>query len=144
MARTGRPTKYSPELGVTIADYIMSGLSLVKIAKLDIMPHKATLCRWLIDADKTEFHDLYARAKAVSTELQVDSIVDLANTAEPKTAHVVRLQVDTLKWAAEKLIPKKYGDVRRIQHTGTVQHAVLVAHLDDKVSTMLGTQKVVE
>ena len=30
--------------------------------------------------------------------------------ATPQNAHVARLQVDTRKWVAAKLLPKKYGD----------------------------------
>ena len=39
-----------------------------------------------------------------------DQLVDLSDGAPPENAHVARLQVETRKWIASKMLPKKYGD----------------------------------
>jgi len=39
-----------------------------------------------------------------------DEIVELADSATPRDAHVIRLRVDSRKWVASKLLPKVYGD----------------------------------
>jgi hypothetical protein len=40
--------------------------------------------------------------------------LEIADKATPENVSVARLQVDTRKWAAARLAPKKYGD--RISH----------------------------
>jgi hypothetical protein len=38
-----------------------------------------------------------------------DEIVELSDMATPRDAHVRRLQVDSRKWIASKLLPRVYG-----------------------------------
>jgi len=39
-----------------------------------------------------------------------DQLVDLSDGATPANEQVARLQEETRKWIASKLLPKKYGD----------------------------------
>jgi hypothetical protein len=50
-----------------------------------------------------------------------DAIEELAASATPETVAVVKLQVDTRKWALAKKLPKKYGDRITQNHEGSVQ-----------------------
>ncbi len=54
--------------------------------------------------------------------------LEIADKATPENVSVARLQVDTRKWAAARLAPKKYGDRVEHDHKGGLnfQPAVLV------------------
>ena len=56
------------------------------------------------------FAKQYTCARERQTEVWADQLVDLSDGATPANAHVARLQVETRKWIASKLLPKKYGD----------------------------------
>lgn len=127
----GRPSKYSDEL----ADRLLQRLHTPKprsvfsvIKDKDINIGEETFFRWL--RDKGDFRGKYARAR----ELQADRLVWDAKavadlSADPSQELIdfiriapdavgaalnawmqrARLQVDTYKWIAAKLAPKKYG-----------------------------------
>lgn len=96
------------------------------------MPSKGTVFRWL--ATMPEFQDQYARAREAQAETHADDMMEIADDARNdwmKAAdeegglgyklngeHIQRskLRIDTRKWIASKLKPKKYGD--KIEHTG--------------------------
>ena len=94
------------------------------------MPDKATVLRWLADREKAEFRDQYAHARAMQADRLFDEAIEIADDASADWVetddgkkvlnheHVQRsrLRVDTRKWAAGKLAPKRYGD--KLQHTG--------------------------
>ena len=91
------------------------------------MPHYSTAQRWL--TAHPEFQDQYARAKEVGAEALVDDMLALADqqieaSADGKVDYAkvqqLRLQVDTRKWIASKLKPKKYGDRIQQDLQGTV------------------------
>jgi hypothetical protein len=102
----GRPTDYTPELGDYICDQLTQGRSLVSICKEDKMPATVSIYKWLREHE--EFANNYARARENQADYYADEILDIADSAEdPQKA---RLQVDTRKWIASKLKPKKFGD----------------------------------
>lgn len=89
------------------------------------MPDKATVFRWLRTIP--EFRDQYARAKEESADALTDEILEIADDAtndwmerhqkgsvgwEVNGEHIQRsrVRIDTRKWLASKLKPKKYGD----------------------------------
>ncbi len=85
---------------------------------------------WLFDGEHEEFSQQYASAREVQAEVWADEIVGIADeatgdlTTDKDGKAVVdhehiqrsRLRVDTRKWIASKLLPKRYGDT--LQHTG--------------------------
>lgn len=102
----GRPTDYTEELGDKICDQLTQGMSLVKICKAEEMPATVTVYKWLREHE--EFANNYARARDNQADYYADEILEIADNAEdPQKA---RLQVDTRKWVASKLKPKKFGD----------------------------------
>jgi len=133
-SNSGRHTKYCAELAEKICALLMEGYSLRKICARYGMPDKSTVCRWL--AHEPTFRDQYARAREIQAELLADEILDIADdgtndyvereTADGNTRILVdhdhinrsRLRVDARKWVAEKLLPKKYGAKKAIEHTG--------------------------
>lgn len=97
-----------------INERISAGESLRSICQEAGMPDKSTVLEWL-DVD-TVLSDQYARARQKQADHYVDEVVEIADTCED--AIKARLQIDTRKWAAGKLFPKKYNDKYIHEHTG--------------------------
>jgi len=131
VTKTGRPSKYTDELVNTICLRIAEGESLNKICKDEKMPDKATVFRWLV-SDQV-FCDKYARARELQAETQFDELIDIVDQ-HPDLAHVIgkngevievkfdssyvqwmKLRVDTRKWTAARMAPKKYGEHKQAE-----------------------------
>jgi hypothetical protein len=128
-AKAGRPTDYTVELTDVICERLAAGESMRSVSRDEDMPAMSTLFKWLREHE--EFSEQYARAKEESADALVEDMLDIAdNAANPvivdgvplvvegkpvmnadaaAVAHA-RLRVDTRKWSASKLKPKKYGD----------------------------------
>jgi hypothetical protein len=91
------------------------------------MPDKATVFRWL--RTFPEFRDQYARAKEESADALAEDMLEIADDGQNdwmerlgsegqpvgwqvNGEHIQRsrVRIDTRKWLASKLKPKKYGD----------------------------------
>lgn len=112
---TGRPSEFTQEVADTICDEIAKGRSLRAIcadqdAEFDRLPHERTVYRWLDDEANEAFRQQYARAREAQGDGKFDQTWDIAQAATVENVQVARLQIDTLKWHASKLAPKKYGD----------------------------------
>lgn len=103
---TGRPTKYTDELAAEICERIMNGESLRSIVQDDHMPNRSSVHKWL--AEIKDFSDQYVKAKDNQADTLADEIMYIADNADD--VQKARLQVDTRKWIASKLKPKKYGE----------------------------------
>lgn len=126
----GRPSDYSEEIADAICERLADGESLRSICLDEAMPSKAAVFRWL--GKHEAFRDQYARAREEQAESFADEMVAIADERETIVkdgdgATIVafdatavarnRLRVDTRKWVASKLKPKKYGD--RVDSTVT-------------------------
>ena len=119
----GRPSIYNPELAAQICEHIAQGKSLRTIAEMEGMPHQATIMAWL-DGSHPDFSEQYARAREaqadklaeetllIADESSQDTYVDADGSVKTNTEAIQRskLRVDTRKWLASKMAPKKYGD----------------------------------
>lgn len=101
----------------TICDRIAGGESLRAICAEDAMPNKGTVMRWL--AKDEEFAAAYTQAQLARAELYGDEVVDLADD-KGIPADQKRIMVDARKWAAARLLPKKYGERMALDHGGNV------------------------
>lgn len=128
MARTGRPTKYTPKLTAKILTLISEGQSLRRVCRDERLPAASTVFEWLIRYD--DFSEQYARAKQQGSEAMAEEIMDIADDGrndwieiwDKKGENIIgykvngeavqrsKLRVDTRKWLMSKLAPKKYGD----------------------------------
>ena len=123
----GRPSDYSPEIADIICERIADGVSLREICRTEVMPSKAAVFRWL--AAHADFRDQYARAREAQADALADELLDIADDGDNdwmerkgedgqslgwrengEAIQRSRLRVDTRKWIASKLKPKKYGD----------------------------------
>ena len=105
----GRPSKYSKELALEFCHRLAEGRSLRKICSDADMPDAKTIRTWLGDEDKEWFLLQYKRAREEQAETYADEMDDLANNPNVDVARA-KLIIDTRKWVASKLKPKKYGD----------------------------------
>jgi hypothetical protein len=140
---TGRPSIYSDELADEICERLASGQSLIKISKMNGMPCFATMFNWLADPSKSGFLDKYTRAREIQAHYMAEEILDIADSveldwmpdAEGKSRldheHIQRskLRVDSRKWLASKLLPKKYGDRLATTLTGEDGGPVQVSNI---------------
>ncbi len=137
----GRPSDYSPALEILICERIAAGESLSSICRDDNMPSRETVYSW--KAANQAFSDRYARAVEDRAEKLAEEILDIADekTGDYELKNGVmafnsenvarsRLKVDSRKWIASKLFPRKYGDKVQNEVTGPeggpVQFAVKV------------------
>ncbi len=145
--KLGRPCSYTEEIAEEILGRIMDGESLRTICKDDHMPDARTVYRWLASKEHEQFCQRYVCAREIQADGYAEEIVDISDemcitTKAPPgvkpddedegTVEVVfdatavarnRLRVDSRKWIASKLLPKKYGDKQQIEHSGTLSIA---------------------
>ena len=133
--KAGRPSGYTEAIAVEICRRIAERESLRKICADPDMPDKTTVLRWLAAKENAEFRTQYAHAREMQADTLFDEALAIADDGtndwmerldkdgqaagwQLNGEHVQRsrLRVDTRKWAAGKLAPKKYGD--KLQHTG--------------------------
>ena len=122
----GRPETYSKEIADKICGEIAaSSKSLRTICAQEGFPGIRTVMRWL--ADKDDFRQQYALAKQEQADYMVEEMLEIAddgsndymtitkgdityNVENKEVTNRSRLRVDTRKWIASKLKPKKYAD----------------------------------
>lgn len=125
MAKVGRPTKYTPELGQEICDAISSStLSLGQLSDMyEHWPERTNIWRWR--NTNLEFRNMYANAKKNQVEVSVDFMQEMMNEPhtyiDPETGiqkvdvPMLRVKIDAIKWKASKLLPKDYGDLKQLE-----------------------------
>lgn len=122
------PMPYSETIGHQILERLADGESLKKICNPDEgMPSRPTFFKWLATNDV--FANSYARAREAQADALFDQTLDIADETiedyikrlhfEGATPEWVvngeaiarsKLRIDTRKWMAAKLRPKKYGE----------------------------------
>lgn len=131
MAKIGRPCSYTQEIGDKICAELASGKSLRTVCKAEGMPSTVTVFAWL--RKYPDFLSQYAKAKEEAADAWAEEILDIADDgsndwmesnnpenpgwrANGEAIQRSRLRVDTRKWIASKLKPKRYGE--KVEHTG--------------------------
>ena len=131
--KTGRPSVWTQSLQDRICAKLACGKSVRTICKSADMPGMETIFRWL--RENPDFREQYARAKAEAADALVEEMLDIADDGtndwmeihdkdgacvgyKINGEHVQRsrLRLDTRKWIAAKLKPKKYGDQLDLNH----------------------------
>lgn len=117
-AKMGRPTIYTEAMRDEICSRLAEGDSLRKICQDEHIATVGTVCRWL--AEFADFSEQYAKAREAQAERMADELLEIADQApeihpitgarDGASVQHQRLRIDTRKWVAAKLLPKKYGD----------------------------------
>jgi hypothetical protein len=119
----GRPSLYSDAIADEICECLVDGISLRKICLRDDMPNISTVFRWI--AANSVFCDQYVRAREAQADTLADEILDIADDGSNDTIdgkydgdaiQRSKLRVDTRKWLAAKMQPKKYGEATTVKH----------------------------
>ena len=143
--KMGRPTTYNLEIATQICEHLAEGRSLRSFCALESTPNKATVMRWLRDHE--EFRDQYARAREDQAECLADETIDIADDGTNdyvlrkrgdedievvNNDHITRsrLRIDTRKWFAGKVRPKKYGDKNVTEISGKDGGPIETAAID--------------
>ncbi len=120
-----RSSSFTEEMGDVICSEIADGKSLRTICAPEDRPSIQTIFNWL--RTQPLFFEQYARACEERSEALVEDMLEIADDSsddfmerqENGKASILadhdhinrsRLRVDTRKWIASKLKPKKYGD----------------------------------
>jgi hypothetical protein len=125
----GRPSLYSDEVASKICVRLGLGESLRKICLDDDMPCLASVMGWL--SRKPDFLEQYTRAREIQAETQFDELIDIVDQP-PELSYVtdkngelvevkfdssyvqwMKLRVDTRKWTAARMAPKKYAEYKQ-------------------------------
>lgn len=125
MGEVGRPSSYSKDLAEEICEQIATtnkGIATI-LREKEHYPSEATFYNWL-NSKNSELLELYARAKERQADRLVTEILAISDETAKDTLRTEegqeypnheymnrsRLRVDSRKWLASKLLPKKYGD----------------------------------
>lgn len=115
-------TRFTQEIFDEICVRIASGESLRKICKDEKMPNLTSVWKWLNNNE--ELSKQYARAREEQAEYYADEITEICDAEMPMDAfgkidagavNQARLKIDSRKWIASKLKPKRFGDYTKIQ-----------------------------
>lgn len=126
--KVGRPSDYTDEIATKICHELSIGKSLRKICLADDMPAARTVHMWLLS--NQEFMQQYTQAREIQADTIFDECIDIADMEDNDMQTVDgqdrvntdviardRLRIDTRKWMAGKLRPKKYGEKVQQEHT---------------------------
>ncbi len=125
--KVGRPSKYTQEIADELCSELAQGKSLRTVCKSPDMPSTVAVFSWF--RTNEEFLNQYTRAKEESADALSDEMIDIADDANNDYMenigkdgqsegyklngdHVRRshLRIETRKWLASKLKPKRYGN----------------------------------
>lgn len=129
----GRPALYTDELAIKILTRIVEGESLSAICRDESMPSISTVLKWR--RQDPEFAKHYDSARVDRADTHAEWMMDIADDGRNDWMQIhgkedtgwrlngehvqrSRLRVDTLKWIASRMNPKKYGELIRQEHTG--------------------------
>lgn len=133
----GLPLMFQEEIADIILDRLAGGESLRSICRDPAMPDGSTVRKWI--ARNPDFSRQYAIAREEQADSIFDETLDIADSipAEAPNEEIqrARLRIDTRKWVAGKIRPKKYGDLLKHEVTGAdggaiAMQAVNVGQLD--------------
>jgi len=133
----GRHLVFMEDIADKVLDRLSNGESLRSICQDADMPDGSTVRKWI--SRNPDFARQYAIAREEQADSLFDETIHIAD-AVPKGAanediQRARLQIDTRKWVAGKLRPKKYGDLLKHELTGAnggaiAMQAVSIGSLD--------------
>lgn len=100
-------TEFSQDAADEICERIALGNSLRSICTDAHLPSMATVFKWL--SQRPSFAEQYTHAREAQADAIVDDILDIADNKE-LDPNDRRIRIDSRKWLAGKMRPKKYSD----------------------------------
>jgi hypothetical protein len=100
-------TTFNQEIADEICAQLSDGKSMRTICRDESMPAMSTVFKWL--REQPAFSEQYARAKEETADALTEDMLEIADNLSEE-AQSRRVRIDTRKWIASKLKPKKYGE----------------------------------
>jgi hypothetical protein len=106
-------TKYAPELALRICELVADGETLVDIGKMQGMPNRQTIHRWL--AVYPKFFDAYERAREVSAQSFEEEALLMARALKGQNdftgtkVQAYNIAMQQLRWSASRRDKARYG-----------------------------------
>lgn len=122
-----KQVRYSEAVADEICERLSNGESLRTICLDDHMPDRNSVFAWIVRHE--DFAAKYARAREAQAEFLVDELVAIADNPEEEVQRS-KLRLETRRWIAEKLRPKKYGP--KVELAGEIGHKVSIGELSDE------------
>lgn len=116
--KNGRPTKMTDVVKRKalhlISTTTKSVKQICKVIKVNQDTFFDCLCK---DA---KFSEQYTRAKELQAEVFAYELIDIARKKSVDTVAAMdkRIEIDTIKWAMSKTLPKKYGNAQQVTLRG--------------------------
>jgi hypothetical protein len=134
----GRPSLYTPKLAQEICDRLATGEPLAQICRDSHMPERTAVYRWM-DAQEG-FTQRIAHARTLGYDALADDALTISNTpmmgvevtiddtgaTTEKRVDMLghrKLQIETRLKLLAKWDPKRYGDLTKVEHSGSVDIA---------------------
>ena len=109
-------SKQTPELEARILKCICDGMSLHSICKLDGIPPRETIHRWIKrDADFSRRYDEAREERGNFYGEKVAEVATAVLNGEIDYNHA-RVAGDLFKWTAARMSPKNFGDRMQVEH----------------------------
>jgi len=104
------------------------GLSTI-CARDDHIPSPTTINYWR--NTHPEFDEMYEHAKIRQAEMLAEHILELSDESRglPDEFNAIKLQIETRKWLAGKLKPRRYGDRSTVETIDTTKEDEMKADL---------------
>ena len=103
----GAVSPYCDELAQLICERIAGGESVLSIGADPAMPCAQTIYNWVRRRD--DFREMYLTARDLAADLIFDLAFEVAVETSEETVRADRLRIQTFRWRAAALAPKKYG-----------------------------------
>lgn len=114
MAKLGRPTKYTDDVGEIVFDLMDEGLSVVQVArKLNIA--RSTLYKWA--EENEDFSDTFTRAREASEAFWEDKFINLMQSrASDSSQSLIKLYfANRFKWSENDAAAEDQASPKSIQ-----------------------------
>jgi hypothetical protein len=128
----GRPPKYSREAVQRVCERMATGMSLRRACVEEDFTDTAFL-RWVFAPDfqdRAYVSEQYEQARVIRTERLLDETIEIADESDPERVQVDRLRCDVRDKALARMSPKRYADLKKIEHSGGIERRKRII-LDD-------------
>lgn len=116
--KAGAPTVMTQEVMDAICEKLAGGESLRSICRAGDMPAISTVLLAVVQ-NRDGFSEQYMQAREAGGFSHADRIIDTVDrvASEEIDPHAARAMLDGLKWAAERMAPKKHSARQDVNHT---------------------------
>lgn len=136
-----KPVYISPEMQVLIFDRILSGNSMNDICVELKIPRMLVSKYAAVDP---EFHKQLEIVRAEALDARVESLFQITDGCETMTdVQSARLESENIRWGAERMFPRKYGQRLDIAVQHTVDLSRVLAAANARIVPLLEAKQAV-